>query len=239
MVTDIFAVIADRTRRDILDTLRSGDKAVGELVEALAASQPTVSKHLKVLRDAGLVTTRAVGQKRYYTLRLEPLDDVGAWLAGLRTTPESPAPDASSPAAAAEDGTRGRDGLALAGGVALADATVADAAFAAADGRHADDGLGAADSLASPMGRPEPAAAEVREAPLARAEPIEATTTTGDELVLVPAAVVPAPVQKPSAAGDHSRPAQIQRTVERTVERAAARATEIMANLPKFGRRGK
>lgn len=237
-MTDIFAVIADRTRRDILDTLRSGDKAVGELVEALAASQPTVSKHLKVLRDAGLVTTRAQGQKRYYTLRLEPLDDVGAWLAGLRTTPESPAPDAPSPAAAAGDGTRGRGGVALGGGVALADATVADAAFAAADGRHADDGLVAANSPTSPPGHPEPAA-EVPQAPLARAEPVEATTTTGDELVLVPAAVVPAPVQKPSAAGDHSRPAQIQRTVERTVERAAARATEIMANLPKFGRRGK
>ncbi|ASN52900.1 helix-turn-helix transcriptional regulator [Sinomonas sp. R1AF57] len=237
MVTDIFAVIADRTRRDILETLRSGDKAVGELVEALAASQPTVSKHLKVLRDAGLVTTRAQGQKRYYTLRLEPLDDVGAWLAGLRTTPESPAPDASSSAAAAGDGARGRD-LAFAGGVALADATVADAAFAAADGRQADDGLVAEDTPASPTGRPEPAA-EVPGAPLAGTEPVEATTTTGDELVLVPAAVVPAPVQKPSAAGDHSRPAQIQRTVERTVERAAARATEIMANLPKFGRRSK
>jgi DNA-binding transcriptional ArsR family regulator len=238
MVTDIFAVIADRTRRDILDTLRSGDKAVGELVEALAASQPTVSKHLKVLRDAGLVTTRAQGQKRYYALRLEPLDDVGAWLAALRTTPGSPAPGAHSPAAAAGDGARTRDGLASADGSALADGTVAGAAFAAADSRQADDSLAAADSPASPMGRPEPVAG-VPEAPLTGAEPVEATTTTGDELVLVPAAVVPAPVQKPLAAGDHSRPAQIQRTVERTVERAAARATEIMANLPKFGRRGK
>ncbi len=236
-MTDIFAVIADRTRRDILDTLRSGDKAVGELVEALAASQPTVSKHLKVLRDAGLVTTRAQGQKRYYTLRLEPLDDVGAWLAGLRATPESPATDAPSPAAADGDGARPRDGLALADAM-RAEATLADAAFTAVDRRQADDGLAAAGAPASPMGRPDPAA-EVPEAPLAGAEPVEATTTTGDELVLVPAAVVPAPVQKPSAAGDHSRPAQIQRTVERTVERAAARATEIMANLPKFGRRGK
>ena len=99
MVTDIFAVIADRTRRDILDTLRTGDKAVGELVEALDASQPTVSKHLKVLRDAGLVTTRAQGQKRYYALRLEPLDGVSEWLAGLA---EAPVPSATDDGAQAE-----------------------------------------------------------------------------------------------------------------------------------------
>ncbi|MCH6469078.1 ArsR/SmtB family transcription factor [Sinomonas terrae] len=99
MMTDIFAVIADHTRRAILRELRAGDKAVGELVEALDASQPTVSKHLKVLRDAGLVTTRAQGQKRYYALRLEPLAEVGGWLTSLRTTAapapeEAPAPSA-------------------------------------------------------------------------------------------------------------------------------------------------
>ncbi len=100
-MTDIFAVIADHTRRDILRELCAGDKAVGELVEALDASQPTVSKHLKVLRDAGLVTTRAQGQKRYYALRLEPLAEVGGWLTSLWTTSapapeESPAPSAAS-----------------------------------------------------------------------------------------------------------------------------------------------
>ncbi len=100
-MTDIFAVIADHTRRDILRELRAGDKAVGELVEALDASQPTVSKHLKVLRDAGLVTTRAQGQKRYYALRLEPLAEVGGWLTSLRTAAGSQLDEAAATAGGA------------------------------------------------------------------------------------------------------------------------------------------
>lgn len=88
VVDDIFAVIAEPTRREILSALRSGDKAVGELVEDLQASQPTVSKHLRVLREAGLVTMRAQGQKRYYSLEREPLRAVQEWLGGL--TPPRP-----------------------------------------------------------------------------------------------------------------------------------------------------
>lgn len=81
MVTDdVFAVIAEATRRDILVSLRSGDKAVGELVEELAASQPTISKHLKVLREADLVSMRAQGQKRYYALNPKPLAGIASWL---------------------------------------------------------------------------------------------------------------------------------------------------------------
>ncbi|HEY8699706.1 MAG TPA: metalloregulator ArsR/SmtB family transcription factor [Arthrobacter sp.] len=81
MVTDdVFAVIAEATRRDILVSLRAGDKAVGELVEELSASQPTISKHLKVLREARLVSMRAQGQKRYYTLNPKPLEGVASWL---------------------------------------------------------------------------------------------------------------------------------------------------------------
>ncbi len=81
MVTDdVFAVIAEATRRDILVSLRSGDKAVGELVEELAASQPTISKHLKVLREADLVSMRAQGQKRFYALNTKPLAGVASWL---------------------------------------------------------------------------------------------------------------------------------------------------------------
>ncbi|NUP73766.1 MAG: winged helix-turn-helix transcriptional regulator [Sinomonas sp.] len=107
MVTDIFAVIADHTRRDILRELRGGDKAVGELVEALDASQPTVSKHLKVLRDAGLVTTRAQGQKRYYALRLEPLAEVGGWLTSLAGAVS----DGFEPETAAAQPAAGRPGV--------------------------------------------------------------------------------------------------------------------------------
>lgn len=78
---DVFAVIAEATRRQILASLRDGDKAVGELVQELAVSQPTVSKHLKVLREAGLVSMRAQGQKRFYALNTEPLQGIASWLA--------------------------------------------------------------------------------------------------------------------------------------------------------------
>ena len=86
---DIFAVIADGTRRDILTVLldahvsadsRTGDVSVGEMVTALGLSQPTVSKHLRVLRDAGLVHVREVGQHRYYGIETGPLEAVDDWL---------------------------------------------------------------------------------------------------------------------------------------------------------------
>ncbi|BCW11963.1 MULTISPECIES: metalloregulator ArsR/SmtB family transcription factor [Paenarthrobacter] len=99
MVTDdVFAVIAEATRRDILVSLRSGDKAVGELVEELAASQPTISKHLKVLREADLVSMRAQGQKRFYALNPKPLAGVANWLETFDVVPSVPA--AVAPAAA-------------------------------------------------------------------------------------------------------------------------------------------
>ncbi|WP_461172468.1 metalloregulator ArsR/SmtB family transcription factor [Arthrobacter sp. Z1-9] len=98
MVTDdVFAVIAESTRRDILTSLRSGDKAVGELVEELAASQPTISKHLKVLREAQLVSMRAQGQKRYYALNRKPLEGIASW---LETFDVGSAASAATPAAA-------------------------------------------------------------------------------------------------------------------------------------------
>ena len=80
VIDDVFAVIAEGTRRELLGSLRSGDKSVGTLVEELEVSQPTVSKHLKVLREAGLVTMRAEGQKRYYSLQTEPLEEIILWL---------------------------------------------------------------------------------------------------------------------------------------------------------------
>lgn len=78
---DIFGVIADATRRDILQVLleRQSDGAeisVSEIVARLEISQPTVSKHLKVLRDAELVTVRENGQHRFYSLNAEPLEMV-------------------------------------------------------------------------------------------------------------------------------------------------------------------
>lgn len=83
VIDDVFAVIAEGTRREILGSLREGDKSVGELVEELEVSQPTVSKHLKVLREAGLVSMRAQGQKRFYALQTDPLQDIADWVAGF------------------------------------------------------------------------------------------------------------------------------------------------------------
>ena len=85
-MADIFDVIADGTRRDILRLLleraSAGERgtSVSHIVHELGASQPTVSKHLKVLRDARLVSVREEGQHRYYSLSAAPLDEVDDWL---------------------------------------------------------------------------------------------------------------------------------------------------------------
>ena len=86
-MADIFDVIADGTRRDILQLLldrasagEQGGTSVSHIVSRLGISQPTVSKHLKVLRDAGLVSVREEGQHRYYSLSSAPLEAVDDWL---------------------------------------------------------------------------------------------------------------------------------------------------------------
>lgn len=77
-------VLAEPARRRILDLLRDGERPVGELVGELALSQPAVSKHLRVLRDAGLVVVRPDAQRRLYRVRAEPLAELDAWLAPFR-----------------------------------------------------------------------------------------------------------------------------------------------------------
>jgi DNA-binding transcriptional ArsR family regulator len=79
-----FEVLAEPTRRRILDLLRVRERSVGELVAALALSQPGVSKHLRVLREAGLVAVRHDAQRRWYALNPAPLVEVDAWLAPYR-----------------------------------------------------------------------------------------------------------------------------------------------------------
>jgi DNA-binding transcriptional ArsR family regulator len=79
---DVFNAIGEAHRRDILDTLIEGEKAVGAIVSDLSLSQPQVSKHLRVLTEVGLVSCRAEGRRRLYSLepaRLQPFHD---WLAG-------------------------------------------------------------------------------------------------------------------------------------------------------------
>ncbi|MET3810165.1 metalloregulator ArsR/SmtB family transcription factor [Arthrobacter sp. UYEF3] len=177
MVTDdVFAVIAEATRRDILGALRQGDKAVGELVQELEASQPTISKHLKVLREADLVTMRAQGQKRFYALNPKPLAGVASWLETFDVGRPAVAEPTPPPAAATPS----------------APATLAAAASASTSA-------------------PDPAVPE-----------------RGASGALSPAVAIPV-----ATAGEDTRPQQIGRTVGR----AATRAADLLANLPKFGRR--
>jgi len=185
MVTDdVFAVIAEATRRDILIALRKGDKAVGELVQELEASQPTISKHLKVLREADLVSMRAQGQKRYYTLNPKPLAGIATWLQAFDVGP----------------------------------AATADAAAAL----HPEAGPAAVpDGLAAAV--PQPAVPQ----PVA-AQPAAALAGRPAGSPLSPAVVIPV-----GTAGEDKMPQQIGRTVGR----AATKAADLLANLPKFGRK--
>ena len=79
-----YAALAEPSRRQILDLLRGGERSVSELVARLRLSQPGVSKHLKVLREAGLVEVRPEGRHRRYRLRAQPLAEVDRWLEPYR-----------------------------------------------------------------------------------------------------------------------------------------------------------
>ena len=77
-------VLGEPSRQAILDLLRDGERPVGELVDRLRLSQPAVSKHLRILREAGLVEARADAQRRLYRVRFEPLVEIDQWLAPYR-----------------------------------------------------------------------------------------------------------------------------------------------------------
>src|SRR5258705_12369735 len=104
MAVTTFDVLAEPRRRDILDLLRVRERSVGELVEGVSLSQPGVSKHLRVLREAGLVEVRIDAQRRWYRVRAEPLAEIDAWLAPYRRfwaerphAPESHPPGGDGP----------------------------------------------------------------------------------------------------------------------------------------------
>jgi DNA-binding transcriptional ArsR family regulator len=80
----IFEILAEPNRRHILELLRGGHRPVCEIVAALGLSQPAVSKHLRVLKQAGLVEVRVDAQRRLYQLRPEPLSELDKWLAPYR-----------------------------------------------------------------------------------------------------------------------------------------------------------
>jgi DNA-binding transcriptional ArsR family regulator len=79
--SDVFNAIGDRHRRDIMDTLIAGEKAVGAIVNDLSLSQPQVSRHLRVLSEVGLVRCRAEGRRRLYGLEPARLQPFHEWLA--------------------------------------------------------------------------------------------------------------------------------------------------------------
>jgi DNA-binding transcriptional ArsR family regulator len=80
----MFEVVVQPVRRSILDRLRDGEQLVGDLAEALGLTQPMTSKHLRVLREAGLVTVRVDGPRRWYALRPDPLAEIDEWLTPYR-----------------------------------------------------------------------------------------------------------------------------------------------------------
>ncbi|MFP5311286.1 MAG: ArsR/SmtB family transcription factor [Actinomycetes bacterium] len=252
MVTDdVFAVIAESTRRDILVALRAGDKAVGELVEELAASQPTISKHLKVLREAQLVSMRAQGQKRYYALNRAPLEGIATWLEtfdvgpGTDTAPSPAAqsPAAQSPAATGQEAPARLKESAAAGNLQPAaqglasttqgpTSTTQDLASTTQDLAPAADPASTRDVTPDrdvQLAEPAPAKAE-KAANEEKPAPVLAREGAG----LSPAVVIPGGTNAPLS--DDSVPQQIGRTVGR----AATKAADLLAslpNLPKFGRK--
>lgn len=84
MAVDAFVVLAEPTRRRILEVLRTADQSVGELSSALEVNQPTMSKHLRVLREAGFVSCRTAAQQRIYRIETRPLVAIDAWLEPYR-----------------------------------------------------------------------------------------------------------------------------------------------------------
>jgi hypothetical protein len=167
---------------------------VGELVQELDASQPTISKHLKVLREADLVSMRAQGQKRYYALNPKPLADVASWLETF---------DVGRPASAAQSPSEVPPASELATASAIGASATASAAGASAT-PPSGAGLVAAGA----------------ESPEASGRSLKGE--------LSPAVAIPVGV-----ATDDTVPQQIGRTVGR----AAAKASDLLSNLPKFGRK--
>ena len=82
---DVFETLAEPTRRHIVELLADNERSVGELCEVFEISQPAVSRHLRVLRESGLVRSRTDAQRRMYSLRPEPLAEIDRWLERYRS----------------------------------------------------------------------------------------------------------------------------------------------------------
>ena len=88
-VMDVFAAVADPARREVMSALARGDLSAGEVAALFPISRPAVSRHLRVLREAGLVRDEIVGRRRVYRLHLDELAPVTAWLTTLTGSPAS------------------------------------------------------------------------------------------------------------------------------------------------------
>jgi DNA-binding transcriptional ArsR family regulator len=86
---DVFQTLADPTRRLVVDALRSGERQVNDIVEQAGIHQSGVSRHLRILHEAGFVTMRPDGQRRLYSLRPEPFRELNDWLAKYRSVWEA------------------------------------------------------------------------------------------------------------------------------------------------------
>ena len=84
MVPDVFQILADPTRRRIVDALRGGERSVNELVESVDIGQPGVSRQLAILEDANFVVVRPEGRRRLYSLRPEPFRELSEFVTGYR-----------------------------------------------------------------------------------------------------------------------------------------------------------
>lgn len=80
---DVFAALADPTRRRLLEALAPGERSVNDLVRGVDIEQPGVSRHLRILQEAGFVTVRPDGQRRWYSLRTEPFEALAKWMGSV------------------------------------------------------------------------------------------------------------------------------------------------------------
>ncbi|ALV47014.1 hypothetical protein MB46_17525 [Arthrobacter alpinus] len=207
----VFAVIAESTRRDILEALAQESKAVGQLVDELGVSQPTVSKHLRVLREAGVVTMRAQGQKRFYGLNTAPLALVSTWLDSLGASAASPSTAALNPADTARKLSAVENGQVT---------------------RPATKPRPTAADVTSPAPAVVPSAAPVA-APAAAIPAAAVAEITAPAVKTTPSAPVQtAPRQVATIVHPNDVDAGVQSQLSRSVGRAANKAADLLANLP-------
>ena len=225
VVEKVFAVIAESTRRDLLEALAQESKSVGHLVDELGVSQPTVSKHLRVLREAGVVTMRAQGQKRYYLINTEPLALVSTWLETLGATGAARAASTTAGAVASAVGSV----PAAAPVVKLRPAATASPAVPAA-------AVPTAAVVSAPVVAPEPArqlvpAAAGTDSHMSDSA-VAASHVTDSEQLRNATAVVPFDSVHSGVAQPNEYEGGVPGQISRSMGRAANKAADLLANLP-------